>query len=345
MLARLARELPRSPGLVYEPKWDGFRCIVFCDRGDLDLRSRHQRPLARYFPELVDALSKLPCDRFVLDGEIVIVTDEGSDFAALMARLHPAASRVERLSRETPAVFIAFDLIALNDEDLRGTPFAARRARLEALLRDPPPGVALTPATQDPARAAEWLESFDGRGIDGVVAKPRDLSYQAGRRAMVKIKQDRTADCVVGGFRVLADVPMIGSLLLGLFGAEGNFRHVGVASSFSDEQRHELFRQLQPRVVALAGHPWESGFGLGRSPVGRLAGAAGRWTPDLVRDWLPIRPELVCEVAYDHWDGERFRHPARFRRWRPDREARSCTFEQLEIAGGPRLRDILSRAP
>src|SRR5919202_1875449 len=273
MLARLARKLPLD-GYLYEPKWDGFRCLAFRDGDELDLRSRNQRPLARYFPEIVEALLGLAEPRFVLDGELVV--EDG--FEALLARLHPAASRVERLRAETPASFVAFDLLGLGDDDLRERSFAARR----------------------------------------------------GRRAMVKVKRERTADCVVAGFRWLVDRPLPSSLLLGLYDDEERLRHVGLASAFSERLRHELLERLRPLRAPLAGHPWEHGFLLAGSPAGRLHGAAGRWAPEEMElDWTPVAPELVCEVAYGEVDGHRFRHPARFRRWRPDRDPASCRLEQL----------------
>ena len=325
MLARLARELPLD-GYLYEPKWDGFRCLAFRDGEDVDLRNRNQRPLARYFPEIVEALLGLEEPRFVLDGELVVAGRAGLDFEALLARLHPAASRVERLRAETPASFVAFDLLALGDEDLRERPFRERRRRLEGLLRDARPPLFLTPATGEHARAAEWLDRFEG-----VVAKHADLRYEPGRRAMVKVKRERTADCVVAGFRWLVDRPLPSSLLLGLYDDEGRLRHVGLASAFSERLRHELLERLRPLRVPLAGHPWEHGFLLAGSPAGRLRGAAGRWAPEeMEQDWTPVAPGLVCEVVYGEVDGHRFRHPARFRRWRPDRDPASCRLEQLD---------------
>jgi ATP-dependent DNA ligase len=329
MLARLQRELPLGP-YVYEPKWDGFRCLAFRDGDDVDLRSRHGRPLARYFPEVTAALRSLDRDGFVLDGEIVLEADR-FDFAALLARLHPAASRVERLSAETPATLIAFDLLALGDADLRARPFEERRSLLENLVGEGTSALRVTQLTDDPDVAARWLERSHGSGVDGVVAKRRDAPYEAGLRAMVKVKHERTADCVVAGFRWLVDRPLPSSLLLGLYDAGGELRHIGVASAFAEHQRRALLEELEPLAVMLAGHPWEHGFLVAGSPVGRLKGAAGRWTPEMEQDWVPVAPTRVCEVAYDHVDRDRFRHPARFRRWRPDRDPRSCTFEQFEI--------------
>jgi ATP-dependent DNA ligase len=331
MLARLARELPRGDYL-YEPKWDGFRCLCFRDGDHVDLRSRHDRPLARYFPELVEALRAVDRDEFVLDGEAVVLSPGGFDFSALMARLHPAASRVERLARETPAHFVGFDLLALGNEDMRPLRFETRRERLEELLANPPDRLRLTPMTDDPAVAEDWLERFQGAGIDGVVAKARDLRYLPGVRAMIKVKHERTADCVVAGFRLYADGSTLSSLLLGLYDDEGRLEHVGIASSFPRQRRDELLEELRSLIVPLEGHPWEHGFLLGGGALGRLKGAAGRWTPDMEREWIPVAPERVCEVAYAQLDGHRFRHPAKFRRWRPDRDPRSCTLDQLRTA-------------
>src|SRR5215212_2815261 len=316
MLARLARELPVGD-YVYEPKWDGFRALAARDWEEVDIRSRHGRPLARYFPEIVDALVAQPAARFVLDGELV-----AHPFPALMARLHPAASRVERLARETPAELWAFDLLALDGDDLLDAPFAERRARLEALVRPP---VRLTPVTDDPAVARAWLAQYEG-----VLAKARGGAYVPGKREWVKVKRDRTADCVVAGFRWNAERPTLGSLLLGLYNDAGALVYVGVVTGLSAAQKRDLLAQLEPLVVPLEGHPWELGFGLERSPLGRLLGAAGRWAPgEMELEWVPLAPERVAEVAYDQVDGIRFRHAARFRRWRPDREPRSATLDQL----------------
>jgi ATP-dependent DNA ligase len=322
MLARLARELPRD-GYLYEPKWDGFRCLVFREARDVELRSRNQRPLARYFPELVEALLELPVDRFVLDGEILVA----GDFEALLRRLHPAASRVERLRVETPASFVAFDLIACGDDDVRAQPFLERRRLLEQLLANAEPPLVLTEMTDDERRAAVWLDATGA--IDGVVAKHRDLRYEPGVRAMVKVKRERTADCVVAGFRWLVDRPLPSSLLLGLYDDGGALRHVGIVSSFPRARRRALLEEISPYVVELRGHPWEHGFLLAGGSTGKLPGAAGRWTPEMTQDWVPLAPELVCEVAFDQVDGDRLRHPARFRRWRPELDPLNCTLAQL----------------
>ncbi|MFL5886621.1 MAG: ATP-dependent DNA ligase [Thermoleophilaceae bacterium] len=330
MLGKLVRELPLGDYL-YEPKWDGFRCIAFRDGDDVDLRSRNDRPLARYFPEVVEALLAVEPGRFVIDGELLVEGDDGFDFTPLLQRLHPAASRVERLRTETPATLRAFDLLALGDEDLRPLPFARRRVELDRLI--PAGGSTLSPTaiTSEPEIAADWLERFDGHSVDGVMAKPRDLDYQPGQRAMLKVKQVRTLDCVVAGFRLFDDRPLPSSLLLGLFDEGGMLQSIGVASSFRESLRHELLEELRPLVVPLAGHPWEAGFLVEGGPTGRLPGAATRWDPTMMElDWIPVAPVRVAEVSYDHLDNRRLRHPARFRRWRPDRDPDSCTFEQAE---------------
>jgi ATP-dependent DNA ligase len=326
MLARLARELP--PGHLYEPKWDGFRCLAFCQDGEIDLRSRNDRPLTRYFPELVDAFRRLLDTRLVLDGELVVPTSAGLDFTALLRRLHPALSRIERLSRETPAWFIAFDVVARVDEDLRVHPFAERRHQLERLFRGARAPLILTPITANVEVAERWLSA--GRGIDGVVAKDPSVAYRPGERALVKVKHERTADCVVAGFRLFEDRPLPSSLLLGVYGGDGELRHVGLASSFAEARRPRLLETPSPLAIPLEQHPWENGFLLDGSPMGRMKGAAAKWTPEMGHDWIPVAPSLVCEVADDHIDGDRFRHPARFRRFRPDREPCSCTFEQFQ---------------
>ena len=331
MLGRLARELPRD-GYLYEPKWDGLRCLAFRADADIDLRSRNRRPLARYFPELTEALSGVAEHRFVLDGEIIVTSERGFDFGALMMRLHPAATRVERLRRESPARLVAFDLLALGGQDLTARPFEARRELLVDLLADAPPGLHVTPATDDPDLALTWLGRFQGGGIDGVMAKRRDDPYRPGVRAMVKVKRERTADCVVAGLRAFPGEPVVASLLLGLYDERGALQHIGVASSFTEAQRRELHDELSALVMPLAGHPWERGFLVEGGPMGRLPGAAGRWTPELELDWTPLAPERVCEIAYDQLDDHRLRHPARFRRWRPDRDPRSCALDQLEAA-------------
>jgi ATP-dependent DNA ligase len=320
MLARLARELPLGD-FLYEPKWDGFRCLAFRDGDEIELWSRNERPLARYFPELVEALRAIDTEAFVLDGEIV-----ARDFDSLLARLHPAASRIELLSRRTPAELIGFDLLAVGDQDLRPRAFGDRRTRLEGMLRTAAAPVRVTEATTDAAAAEAWL---DDPRVDGVVAKALDQPYEEGRRAMTKIKRERTADCVVAGFRWLNDRPLPSSLLLGLYDSAGALRHVGIAASFTETRRHELLAELAPLVVPLEGHPWEQGFLVEGSRMGKLKGAAQRWVPEMGQDWVPVAPVRVVEVGYDHLDGDRFRHPLRFKRWRPDRDAASCRLDEL----------------
>jgi ATP-dependent DNA ligase len=330
MLARLVRELP-ADGYLYEPKWDGFRCLVFREQGAVDLRSRNQRPLARYFPELVEALLRLSAESCVLDGEIVVTTGSRFDFEALLRRLHPAASRVERLRVETPAALIAFDVLAQGAEDVCGYPFHERRRLLADLIGQSGPPLFLTPLTADVDEARRWLDQYQGDGIDGIVAKRRDLAYEPGKRAMVKVKHERTADCVVAGFRWFVDRPLPSSLLLGLYDDARSLRHIGIASSFSEARRLTLLDELRPYATELAGHPWARGFLLAGGSTGKLPGAAGRWSAEEMEpDWTPLRPKLVCEVAFDQVDDNRLRHPARFRRWRPDLDPGDCTLEQLK---------------
>ena len=328
MLAKLVRALPEGE-FSYEPKWDGFRCLVFRDGDEIDLRSRHGRPLARYFPELTRALLALEPRGLALDGEVLVLEHGAFDFAALMARLHPAQSRVRELARRTPAIFVAFDLLAVGERDLRGAAFDERRARLVELLDGVAPPLFLTPATRDRQIATRWLEHFRGGGLDGVVAKPRAGRYEGGARAMLKVKHERSADCVVAGVRATPEGG-VAALLLGLFDADGALEHIGVASSFARVERARMAAELAPLAVPIESHPWERGFLLGGGPMGRLKGAAGRWQPGMTMDWIPLAPQRVCEVTYTQVDGHRLRHPAKFRRWRPDREPRSCRLDQLD---------------
>jgi ATP-dependent DNA ligase len=328
MLARLVPELPLGEW-AYEPKWDGFRCLVARQGATVEMVSRNGRPLARYFPELVETFRSLEADDLTLDGEIVIESEDGADFAALLSRLHPAASRAVLLAEETPARFVAFDVLWCGDLDLRESPFAERRGVLERVVPDGTPRISVTPITRDLEEARRWLRASDRAGIDGVVAKPLDGTYQPGKRAMRKVKVRRTLDAVVAGYRWMNERRDIGSLLLGLYDDAGELRHIGVASSFSEDARRRFLDELSPLAVPLEEHPWGKGFVIERSPLGRLPGAAGRWTPDMGMDWVPLRLEGVAEVAYERFDRDRLRHPARFVRWRPDRDPRSCTFEQL----------------
>jgi len=331
MLAKLSRELPTGDDLVYEPKWDGFRCIVFRDGDEVELGSRNERPLTRYFPELVDALKRELPPRIVLDGEIVIPGPNGLDFDALQLRMHPAESRVRKLAAEIPASYVAFDLLAVGDESCLDLPFADRRRCLEQALAEAKPPVHLTPATTDPAKAAEWFEQFEGAGLDGVIAKSTSLTYQPDKRVMAKVKHERTADCVVAGFRWHKDGEGVGSLLLGLYDDGGTLHHVGVATSFSAARRRELVDELAPlRDGAVEGHPWQEWAEAQAHEGKRLPGAGNRWNAGKDMSWEPLRIERVAEVGYDGMQGDRFRHATKLVRWRPDREPRSCTYDQLE---------------
>jgi ATP-dependent DNA ligase len=332
MLAKLAEELPAAGAFLYEPKWDGFRAIVFRSGAEVFIQSRDLRPLDRYFPELHDVfLAALP-DDCVLDGEIVIATPAGLDFDALQLRLHPAASRVARLAGETPASFVAFDALALDGRDLRGHPMRERRALLEGALARAEPPIHLTPMTRDRDRAADWLARFEGAGLDGVIAKPGEAAYQPGRRAMIKVKHARTADCVVGGFRWhKSGQDAVGSLLLGLYDSRGRLQHVGVTSSFTMAYRRALARELEPlRQNALVDHPWREWAEAGASG-GRMPGAQSRWSAGKDLSWQALRIARVCEVKYDHMQGDRFRHAAVFLRWRPDKPPGDCRYDQLEV--------------
>ncbi len=331
MLAKAVRDVPRAPGLSYEPKWDGFRCIVFRDGEELVLGSRNDRPLTRYFPELVELLLAALPARCVVDGEIVVVTDSGLDFDTLQNRLHPAESRVRKLAAETPASFVAFDLLALGDRDLTTEPFGKRRGLLEGILAGELARVHLTPLTQDPDTAQDWFTRFEGAGFDGVMAKPVALPYQQDKRVMWKVKHERTADCVVAGFRWHKDGNGVGSLLLGLFDDAGTLHHVGVASSFTAARRKELVAELGPlRDRALDEHPWRDWAEGEAHAHGRMPGGVSRWTGQKDLSWEPLRPELVAEVRYEHVLAGRFRHGGRLTRYRPDRRPESCTYGQLE---------------
>jgi len=347
MLAKLADELPTGGGFLYEPKWDGFRAIVFRDGADVFIQSRDLRPLDRYFPELHEAFVRLLPDGCVIDGEIVIATPHGLDFDALQLRLHPAASRVAKLAETTPADFVAFDLIAIDGRDLRETPQAERRALLERTLAGIGPPIHLTPVTRDAALAAEWLARFEGAGLDGVIAKPEDGMYEPGKRAMIKVKHARTADCVVAGFRwhKKGKNELIGSLLLGLYDERGRLQHVGVTSSFTMTKRGELLAELAPlREGALASHPWREWAGMDGSETTRMPGAQSRWSAGKDLSWEPLRIERVCEVSYDHMQGPRFRHAAIFQRWRPDKRPQDCTYEQLEVTTPYELEKVFGAA-
>jgi ATP-dependent DNA ligase len=334
MLAKLADELPTGGAFLYEPKWDGFRAIVFRSGSDVYIQSRDLRPLDRYFPELHDALGAALPNDCVVDGEIVIATRQGLDFDALQLRLHPAASRVAKLAKETPSSFVAFDLIAVDGRDLREMPFGKRRALLEQTLARATPPVHLTPMTRDAKLAAEWLSRFEGAGLDGVIAKPEEGTYEPGKRAMIKVKHARTADCVVAGFRWHKGGrnDRVGSLLLGLYDDKGRLHHVGVTSSFSLARRADLVSELAPlRKNALEKHPWREWAEIDQATMTRMPGGQSRWSAGKDLSWEPLRVERVCEVKYDHMQGDRFRHAAVFLRWRPDRQPKDCRYDQLEV--------------
>jgi ATP-dependent DNA ligase len=339
MLAKPVRSIP--PDASYEPKWDGFRTICFRDGDEVELGSRNERPMTRYFPELVAAVTAELPQRCVIDGEIVIATDHGLDFEALQLRLHPAASRVAMLAEQTPAAFIAFDVLALGDDDLTGRPFTERRAALVDALAGCGPSVHVTPATTDLATAQRWFSEFEGAGLDGLIAKPLAVTYQPDKRVMFKIKHERTADCVVAGYRMhKSGEDAIGSLLLGLYKDDGTLASVGVIGAFPMAERRRLFTELQSLVTTFEEHPWNWAAHMAGDRTPRR-NEGSRWNAGKDLSFVPLRPERVVEVRYDHMEGERFRHTAQFNRWRPDRDPRSCTYEQLEHPVTFRLADIV----
>ncbi|HVP61920.1 MAG TPA: ATP-dependent DNA ligase [Myxococcaceae bacterium] len=341
MLSRLVRELPSAGDVIYEPKWDGFRAIVFRDGDTVELGSRNEKPLTRYFPELVEPLRASLPDRCVVDGEVVIAGPKGLDFDALLNRIHPAASRIRKLAEETPASFVAFDLLAVGDEDLRARSFEERRRRLEQALAQARPPVHLTPATRDRAVAEEWFRRFEGAGLDGVMVKPLALPYLEDKREMLKVKHERTADCVVAGFRWFKGGGGVGSLLLGLYDGQGTLHHVGICSGFSAALRKQLEGELEPlRAGSLEAHPWKGWATLAGEGEQRMPGAPSRWNNKKDLSWEPVRLERVVEVSYDHLQGPRFRHATRFLRWRPDRTPASCTYSQLEAVIPAELRAL-----
>jgi ATP-dependent DNA ligase len=345
MLAKLASEMPDGDGWLYEPKWDGFRALVFRDGDEVLLQSRDRRPLDRYFPELAGPIREQLPARVVLDGEIVIAGPGGLDFSSLLLRIHPAASRVARLAQEMPASLVVWDVLALGDEDLREVPLEERRRRLEAALAGVRPPVHLTPATRDRATALDWFHRFEGAGLDGVVAKRLSEPYRPGERTMIKVKHARTADCVVAGFRFHKDGPgtMIGSLLLGLYDEGGVLHHVGIAASFTVERRKTLLAELAPlRENALPGHPWREWKIDEAQMAQRLPGATSRWNRGKDLSWEPLRIDRVCEVAYDHLQGDRFRHGTHFQRWRPDRRPEDCRYDQLEERPAAELAQVFA---
>jgi ATP-dependent DNA ligase len=346
MLSKPSAELPAGPGFLYEPKWDGFRAIVFRGGSDVYIQSRDARPLDRYFPELHDTLiARLPrgC---VIDGEIVIATSRGLDFDALQMRLHPAASRVSKLAKETPASFVAFDVLAIDGGSVMAAPQDERRSLLEKRLSRVEPPVHLTPMTRSDALASQWLAHFEGAGLDGVIAKPADLAYQPGKRVLVKVKHVRTADCVVAGFRWhKAGTGVVGSLLLGLYDDRDVLQHVGVTSSFTMATRKSLAAELAPlRKNAMEDHPWRE-WASAAAESSRMPGAQSRWSAGKDLSWEPLRIERVCEVKYDHLQGDRFRHAATFLRWRPDKPPRACRYDQLEVTPPFELAKVFGAAP
>ncbi len=337
MLAKAADRIPTGDYL-YEPKWDGFRCIVFRDGESVTLGSRAERDLIRYFPEVVDAVRRELPERCVVDGEIVVAGDDHLDFEALQQRIHPAESRVRKLSVETPASYVAFDLLALDDENLCSLAFRHRRRLLVAALSSAAPPVHLTPATDAVEQARRWFDVFEGAGLDGVVAKSLYGRYRPGERAMVKIKHERTADCVVGGFRVHKDGAGVGSLLLGLYDDQKTLQYIGVTSAFAAKRRRELMGELAPYRTNLHGHPW----GDAAVDGARLPGGVSRWSAGRNTSWEPLRPELVAEVGYDQLQGDRLHHAAKFRRWRPDRDPSSCRYDQLDTPVRFDLAEVLA---
>ena len=344
MLAKAAAAIP--PGMQYEAKWDGFRAIVHRDGPEIVIGSRSGKPLTRYFPELVGVLLEQLPPRCVVDGEIVVVSGGGDrlDFDALQERIHPADSRVRLLAERTPASLVVFDLLALGDESLLDTPLRERRAALVGALAGVSAPVHVAPATLDQELAGRWFREYEGAGLDGVMAKPLDLPYRPDQRLMVKVKHERTADCVLAGYREHKSGPVVGSLLLGLYDAAGRLQHVGVCASFPMRRRAELIEELAPlRMPSVAGHPWADWANEEAHATARMPGGPSRWSGDKDLSWVPLRPERVCEVAYDHMQGDRFRHTTRFRRWRPDREPSGCSYAQLDEPVRYDLADVLPR--
>ncbi|MGY1809753.1 ATP-dependent DNA ligase [Blastococcus sp. SYSU D00669] len=343
MLAKASTKLPTGEGLFYEPKWDGFRCIVFRDGDEVELGSRNERPMTRYFPEVVEAVKAALPERCVVDGEIVVQSGDRLDFEALLQRIHPAKSRVDLLAEQTPGTFVAFDLLALGDEVFLETPFAERQARLREVVTTTG-SVHVTSITQDAATAQRWFQEFEGAGLDGVVAKAADLPYGPDQRLMTKVKHVRTADCVVAGFRWHKSGPVVGSLLLGLYNDAGDLQHIGVAASFPMTRRAELVEELEPyRANALSGHPWQDWANAQTDGEGehRMPGAVSRWNAGKDLSWVPLRPELVVEIKYDQLEGRRLRHTGQFLRWRTDRDPKSCTYDQLDVPVRYDLAEVL----
>jgi ATP-dependent DNA ligase len=350
MLAKSVKGIPDPAkydgGLSFEPKWDGFRCIVFRDGDEVELTSRNTKPLTRYFPEVVTAVRAQLPERCVLDGELFVAIGARLEFEVLQERIHPAASRINLLAEQTPASFVAFDLLALGDDDLTGRPFAERRAALEAAMTGATGPCHLTRTTTDAAEAGEWFEHFEGAGLDGVVAKPLGATYQQNARTMLKIKHARTADVVLAGYRLhkqsTAERPLLGSMLLGLYD-DGKLQHVGVAASFTERRRAELLEELRPLECPLSEHPWGAWEEWAIANPDRAPGTQSRWSAGKDLSFTPLRPERVLEVGYEHMEGRRFRHTAQFKRWRPDRDPESCGYDQLEEPVSYDLADVLAR--
>ncbi len=355
MLAKPVKDIAatsRYGPMAFEPKWDGFRCLVFKDGDEVELASRNTKPLTRYFPEVAEAARRQLPERCVLDGEVFVAIEDRLEFEVLQNRIHPAASRINLLAEETPAGFCAFDLLALGDDSYLDRPFAVRREALQEALNDLVGGDGpcfLTQVTTDPDEAKEWFRSFEGAGLDGVIAKPLDAPYQPGARTMLKIKHARTADVVVCGYREhktsTPENPLLGSLLLGLYDADGELQHIGVSASFTLARRAELIAELQPLVVPLEDHPWGRWAEFLTANPDRVPGTQSRWSQGKDLSFTPLRPELVLEVGYDHMEGRRLRHTAQFKRWRPDREPASCTYDQLEEPVSYDLATVLGGRP
>jgi len=347
MLAKRVEGLPPGNDWIFEPKWDGFRTLVFRDGDEVLIQSRDEKPLNRYFPELLDPLQRQLPPRCVLDGELVIANDGSLDFDALQLRLHPAASRVARLSKEIPASIVFFDLLSLDTSDLRTEAFERRREKLEELLASAVAPLHLTPATRDVQIAEDWFRRFEGAGLDGVIAKPLSIGYESDKRVMLKVKHSRECDCVVAGFRwhKKGDRTLIGSLLLGLYDDSGALQHVGVCASFTMPKRKELVKTLEPyRKDALVDHPWKAWSDAANAADGqRMPGGQSRWSQGKDLSWEPVRPELVVEVGYEHMQGMRFRHMSHFRRWRPDKKPSDCTYAQLEVVTPHELQEIFEK--
>ncbi len=342
MLAKNATKLPVGDGWLFEPKWDGFRCLVFRDGDDVQLWSRSKKTLTRYFPELLGPLRDALPERAVVDGEIILAIDGALDFDALGQRIHPADSRVQMLAQKTPTEFVAFDVLAVGDEDLRSLPFGERRLRLEALLGQAAAPIHVTPATSDAEVGRDWFQRFEGAGLDGVIGKPIADPYAEGKRTLLKLKHQRTADVVVAGYRIHKSGDGVGSLILGLHDADGQLHHIGVASSFTAKRRVELLAELEPHHIEdVEGHPWQSWLEAEAHEGQRMPGAPSRWAGGKDASWIPLDASQVAEVTFNQLTAGRLRHPAKFLRWRADREPASCGYAQLYVVPPEELRQVL----